>query len=95
MSANDDRDFEARKKAAYAKFDDAIVELSNVFCEVDGEIAVDAVLIVGAQRVDDDGDRVGGVTIFPRHGSQPFYITSGLMSHGLAVLNYTACRDDD
>lgn len=85
--------FAVRKQAAYAKLDEAIEELSAVFCEVDGEIAVDAVLIVGAQSVDEDGDRVGGVTIFPRHGCQPLYITSGLISHGLAVLR-SACCDD-
>ncbi|MEX3644475.1 DUF7213 family protein [Mycolicibacterium porcinum] len=71
-----DEDLAARRRDAYAKLDEAIEELSAVFCEVDGEIPVDAVLIVGAQSVDDDGDR----------GSQPLYITSGLMSHGLAVL---------
>ncbi|OCB45572.1 hypothetical protein A5721_16395 [Mycobacterium vulneris] len=76
----------ARRRDAYAKLDEAIEELSSVFCDADGEIPIDAVLIVGAQSVDDDGDRVGGITVFPRHGSQPLYITSGLMSHGLAVL---------
>lgn len=43
------------------------------------DIVTDAVIILGAQYIDDDGDRIGRVVTFPRHGSQPTYITLGLI----------------
>lgn len=45
--------------------------------DFDGEVITDAVLIVGSQYVDEDGDRCGHVFMFPRNGSQPSYITLG------------------
>lgn len=88
----DDAEFEARRKAAYAKLDEAIEALSAAFCEVDGEVVVDAVLVVGAQSLDERGGRVGGVTIFPRNGCQPNYITTGLLQHALPLQQGTVCH---
>lgn len=47
--------------------------------DYDDVVAVDAVLIIGTQWIDDDGDRAGGVSALPRHGSQPYYTTLGLV----------------
>ncbi|MFA4080492.1 hypothetical protein ONA92_02100 [Mycobacteroides salmoniphilum] len=49
-------------------------------------IPTDYVLVVGAQLIDDDGDRVGGVSYFPKGGSQPPYITAGLLEVARAML---------
>lgn len=61
--------------------------------EGSGEIVTDAVIILGAQHIDEDGDRTGRVIIFPRHGSQPPYITSGLLADGRDLLR-NAVRGD-
>jgi hypothetical protein len=72
------------KRAAVIKaLEDAIeafnglMRASNDDC--DDVMAVDAVLIVGSQWIDEDGDRCGGVSFFPRNGCQPSYITAGLL----------------
>ncbi|UVO12814.1 hypothetical protein NM962_01195 [Mycobacterium sp. SVM_VP21] len=52
------------------------------------EVITDAVLIVGSQYVDDDGDRCGHVYMFPRHGSQPAYITMGLIKTAGAWMSH-------
>lgn len=67
---------------SYQALDDAINALMQEHCDDvlnDGAIPVDAVLVVGTQRIDADGDRVGGLWIFPRTGSQPYYLTTGLL----------------
>jgi hypothetical protein len=82
-------DFDARRKAAYAKLDEVIDELNRIYTEeareehgdvVSDDVATDAVLVIGSQSFDEDGDRTGCVTICPRGGSQPAYITAGLLA---------------
>lgn len=70
---------------AYKALDDAIEALSR-FSDPDGEdgdLAVDAVLIVGFQKYDDEGNRVSTTAIYPRNGGQPCYITMGLLHMAL------------
>ena len=52
-----------------------------------GAMVVDAVLVLGVQHVEDDGDRVGYVEVFPRGGSQPSYVTRGMLGDGLKLLD--------
>ncbi|AMU20869.1 hypothetical protein [Mycobacteroides abscessus] len=73
------------RKAAYRKINDAINELiALVNDESDDDettlVPTDWVVLVGTQGIDDDGDRVGGVNLFPKDGSQPTYITTGLVT---------------
>lgn len=71
----------AQRKAAYDQLDQAIAALVAAFRPEDEQpdMVVDAVLLVGLQNVDEDGDRVGAVSVYPRYGSQPVYITHGLI----------------
>ena len=64
---------------ALEALESAIEKLTALDAE-QGEIAVDAVLIIGRQFIDEDGDRNGCVQIIPRHGWQPGYITAGLLA---------------
>jgi hypothetical protein len=43
-------------------------------------MAVDAVLLIGCQWIDEDGDRCGSVNVLPRNGCQPAYATAGLLT---------------
>lgn len=56
----------------------AIKEVAELMAE-DGEVVTDAVLILGVQSIGNDGSRDGRVLGFPRNGSQPPYITTGLV----------------
>ncbi|OZF00841.1 hypothetical protein CH300_20080 [Rhodococcus sp. 15-1154-1] len=47
------------------------------------ETVVDWVLVVGSQFFTDEGDRHGAVTIMPKAGAQPAYITVGLLREAL------------
>lgn len=80
----DPEDFDARRKAAYDKLDEVIADLHALFeSESDeplGDMPTDAVLLIGSQYYDDDGHRQGCVTIAPRGGWQPGYITAGLIA---------------
>ena len=60
----------------YDTLDAATAEL---VAEYEGWTVTDTVLVVGMQCFDDDGERVGHVIVFPRGGSQPSYITTGLL----------------
>ncbi|QBP30280.1 hypothetical protein KDW77_gp66 [Mycobacterium phage Pinnie] len=86
MSEHDER---AAVKAAAAALDQAIAALWAI-PDPDrpaGAMPVDACLVVGVQHVEDDGDRIGYVEVFPREGSAPSYITRGLLADGLRLLD--------
>lgn len=90
----DSNEFVERRKAAYTKLDEVIAELHAICTAeaidehgadvVDEDVPTDAVLLIGSQNYYDDGDRVGCVTLCPRSGSQPAYITAGLLQMALA-----------
>lgn len=75
-----------RRAAAYRKLDEAVRELTEISHTEDDDgdptryMPTDYVLIVGVQGIDDDGDRVGYVTMLPKDGCQPRYITMGLLT---------------
>lgn len=80
---------------AFAALEDAIAKIAALDIE-EGEIACDAVLLIGMQFVDSDGDRSGYVNIIPRHGWQPAYITAGLLAQAqTAVLRPPVSQNDD
>lgn len=89
-----DSDFAGRRRAAYARLDEVIAELHAILTEdsieehgdnaIVGDVPTDAVLLIGSQYYGDDGDRNGVVSVCPRGGSQPAYITAGLLSMALA-----------
>lgn len=54
--------------------------------ETTGEVATDAVLLIGSQYFNDEGDRSGCVTICPRGGWQPGYITAGLLAMATPIV---------
>lgn len=71
--------------AAYRKLDEAAHELHQLMDQDHDEpgdpksFPTDYVLLVGSMWVDSDDDRCGGVSFFPKDGSQPAYITIGLL----------------
>lgn len=75
-------------KAALNRLEDVVNEIHRLCADPDEptSIPTDYVLVVGAQLIDDDGDRVGGVSYFPKGGSQPPYITAGLLEVARAML---------
>jgi hypothetical protein len=75
----------AETEEAYAALEVAVQKLLAMVGE-DECIPVDVVLVVGVQKIDDDGDRVGGLHAFPRDGCQPIYITKGLLVHAIDTL---------
>lgn len=56
-----------------------MTHLREFYCDFDDVLGIDAVLIVGTQWIDQQGDRCGGISVLPRHGSQPYYATIGLL----------------
>lgn len=92
--------FTARRAAAYRKLDEAIAALHRVIIEEEAEaegsvvpeVPVDAVLLIGAQFIDADGDRMGRTILCPRGGWQPPYITAGLLTMATASLTQ-ACSE--
>ncbi|QSM04895.1 Uncharacterised protein [Mycobacteroides abscessus subsp. bolletii] len=82
-------------KAAFNRLEDVVNEIHRLCADSDEptSIPTDYVLVVGAQLIDDDGDRVGGVSYFPKGGSQPPYITAGLLEVARAMLARQAADD--
>jgi len=84
-------------KAAYQALDAAARELHRLIeSEADEDnpsTVCDYVLITGWMFVN-DGDRVGGVSVFPQHGSQPAYITTGLLRTADASINRCNSQED-
>lgn len=76
------------RKEAYEALEDAILKVNAMLIAADDEdgedvpemMAVDAVLLIGSQWIDEEGDRCGVVNIIPRHGWQPGYVTAGLLA---------------
>ena len=88
-------------RAALDALDVAIVDLFEAIRSDDPEdtpadaIAVDAVLLIGVQHIDNDDDaRVGYVEVVPRHGAQPAYITRGLIGDALHLIDQVSDRGD-
>jgi len=80
-----------RSAAAYRKLDEVVRELTAITEDESDQgepryTATDYVLIVGAQAIDNDGDRVGYITVYPQNGSQPSYITTGLVAQAEGFL---------
>lgn len=77
------------KREAYEALDEAVRRVAEFVREEnseDGEspeTVVDWVVVVGSQFFADEGERCGAVTILPRGGSQPAYITVGLLREAL------------
>lgn len=82
----------APTKAAYVQLNQAIEELlasDEDLNEDDGlpEMVTDSVLLVGLQFVGHDGGRCGRMVLYPRDGSQPYYITEGLLYAALSAVS--------
>lgn len=79
-----------RERAAFDLLDQAIEACFALDLEdVDGDagVAVDAVLVLGVQHIEDDGSRTGHVEVYPRRGAQPAYITRGLVTEATKLLD--------
>lgn len=81
---------------AFGLIDDAMEALFHATRDENSDpndVAVDAVLIVGVQRVDGDGDgaRVEHVEVFPRPGAQPAP-TRALISEAGKLLDQATAR---
>lgn len=82
------------RAAAYQQLENCITQLvaysrnsEDIDPEADyPETPTDAVLVIGTQWIDSDGDRSGRVFVFPRTGSQPSYITTGLLQAALDAI---------
>jgi hypothetical protein len=82
------------REAALTALEAAIARCAELHTS-EGEIVTDAVLVFGVQEIDDNGDRNGHVSVFPRHGSQPPYITVGLLTEGLRLIGHEQNRWTD
>lgn len=85
-----------QQREAFALLDQAITACFNIEPRSDG-VPVDAVLIIGVHHIDDDGDHLGHVEVYPRTGAQPSYITRGLLDEAHTLLDNEVrnAEDDD
>ncbi|ULE35047.1 DUF7213 family protein [Mycobacterium sp. IDR2000157661] len=84
-------------REAFALLDEAIDAAFAIAHDDDTDqntVPVDAVLIVGVQAVDNAGDRLGHVEVYPRAGSQPANITR-LVAEAGQLLDLAAADGDD
>lgn len=81
----------AEYEAAYRQLADAVEALHRLAEQANPEppaVATDWVLLVGAMYIDDEsGQRGGVVEVYPRDGSQPAYITTGLVIAAAQLVN--------
>lgn len=85
------------EREAFALLDGAIDALVAIARDPDSDpnnVLVDAVLIVGVQTVDGDGDRIGYVEVYPRAGAQPAS-TRGLIGEAGKLLDQAIDRGDN
>ena len=82
--------------AAYKQLDEAVMtlhRLSEARHPDPPAVPTAYVLVVGAMWVDSDGDQGGGVGLFPKDGSQPAYITTGLLHTAAASIDKASRHD--
>lgn len=85
------------EREAFALLDEAIDATFAIARGPDSDpndVPFDAVLIVGVQRVDDNGSRIGHVELFPRAGSQPASVRR-LIGQAGQLLELAAADNDD
>jgi hypothetical protein len=84
------------ERDAFALLDEAIDALSAIARHHDSDpnaVPVDAVLIVGVQRVNDNGAQIGYVEVYPRAGAQPAS-TRALVGEAGRLLDLAAAGGD-
>ncbi|AKF14502.1 hypothetical protein SEA_FLAGSTAFF_65 [Mycobacterium phage FlagStaff] len=87
-------------RAALDALDVAIVDVFEAIRSDDPDdtppdaIAVDAVLLIGVQHIDDDDARIGYTEVVPRYGAQPAYVTRGLIGDALHLIDQVADAGD-
>jgi hypothetical protein len=88
MTASDPVTDRREAYATLATVADTLVRVARTREDIDPETdypetVTDAVLIVGTQWIDNNGNRSGRVFVFPHNGSAPPYITKGLLQEAL------------
>lgn len=87
-------------RAALDALDVAIVDLFEAIRSDEPEdtppdaIAVDAVLLIGVQHIDDDDARIGYTEVVPRNGAQPAYVTRGLLDDARRLMDQVSDHGD-